>query len=417
MARVVSLVALLILTASAPALEPADVFVLYNSALPASKQVAQHYAAKRKVPAANLVGLPLPTTEEISRADYEARLLYPLRDELRDRKDRVKVLLTVYGVPLKVNDAPATAEDKAAAEKLKPQIEAAKKAGDAKKASQVEEEWARLTQDQSYAAVDNELMLLWWPRYPLARWVINPLYWQVPEAERAKRPPVTLVARLDAPTPELAKGLVDQAVQVEAAGGLKGTVYVDARGIRYEAKSPGDGTGYAGYDESFREAAAILKAGGRKVVLDDKSDLFPANSCPDAAVYCGWYALRGYKPSFKFNPGAVAWHLASLELTTLRDPKTTEWGANLLRAGAAVTIGPVNEPYTVGFPKPAEFFAALGAGTDTLVECYAKTTLLVSWRSVLIGDPLYRPFAKTPAAKPEDLQPSPKGFRVLAGEL
>jgi uncharacterized protein (TIGR03790 family) len=417
MTRRLTAAGVLLVVTSAPALEPADVFVVYNSAVPQSKQVAQHYATKRKVPAANLIGLPLPATEEISRADYEARLLYPLRDELRDRKDRVKAVLTVYGVPLKVSAAPASAEDKAAADALKPRIEAAKKSGDAKLANQLETEWANRSQDQSFAAVDSELMLLWWPRYPLARWVINPLYWQVPDEKRAKSPPVVMVCRLDAPTPELARGLVDQAVRVEAAGGLKGTAYIDARGIKFEAKPGVDVTGYAAYDESFREAAAILRAGGRKVVLDDKNDLFPANSCPDAAIYAGWYALRGYKPSFRFNPGAVAWHLASLELTTLRDPKSTEWGANLLRAGAAVTLGPVNEPYTVGFPKPAEFFAALGTGQQTLVECYAKTILLVSWQTVLIGDPLYRPFAKKPAAKAEDLKPSPKGIRVIADDL
>lgn len=417
MPRLFALIGVLFLTASARALEPADVFVLYNSAVSQSKQVAEHYAAKRKVPAANLVGLPLPTTEEISRADYEARLLYPLRDELRDRKDKVKVLLTVYGVPLKVSAAPASAEDRTKAEKLKPQIEAARKAGDTKTANALDEEWAKLTQDQSFAAVDSELMLLWWPKYPLARWVVNPHYWQVTEEKRAKQPPVTLVSRLDAPTPELAKGLVDQAVRVEAAGGLTGTAYIDARGMKFEAKPGADATGLAAYDESFREAAAVLKAGGRKVVLDDKNDLFAANSCPDAAIYSGWYALRGYRPCCRFVPGAIAWHLASLELTTLRDPKTTEWGANLLKAGAAVTLGPVNEPYTIGFPKPAEFFAVLGTGKHTLVESYAKTILLVSWQTVLIGDPLYNPFAKKPATKAEDLKPSPKGLKVIADDL
>ena len=61
-------------------------------------------------------------------------------------------------------------------------------------------------------------MLLWWPTYRPARWVLNPLYLQVPEASRKAAPPVLLTARLDGPTPAIAKRLVDDAVAAEAKG-------------------------------------------------------------------------------------------------------------------------------------------------------------------------------------------------------
>ena len=35
------------------------------------------------------------------------------------------------------------------------------------------------------------------------------------------------------------------------------------------------------------------------------------------------------------------------------------WCPNLLKKGVAATVGPVAEPYTIGFPKPSEFFGAL----------------------------------------------------------
>ena len=76
-------------------------------------------------------------------------------------------------------------------------------------------------------------------------------------------------------------------------------------------------------------------------------------------------------------------------------------------AGAAATLGPVAEPYTVGFPKPAEFFGLLTTGQYTLVECYYRTLLLNSWMTVLIGDPLYNPYAHSPKLKAEQVQPSP----------
>ena len=55
-----------------------------------------------------------------------------------------------------------------------------------------------------------------------------------------------------------------------------------------------------------------------KVVLDKKPAVFPPGSCPDAALYCGWYSLANYVPAFKWNKGAVGYHVASSEATTLK---------------------------------------------------------------------------------------------------
>ena len=97
-----------------------------------------------------------------------------------------------------------------------------------------------LSHQESNACVDSELMLLWWTDYPLARWVPNPLHWQFPAEKRKKSmPPVLLVSRLDGPTPEIAKRLVDDAVEVEETG-LTGKVYVDARGMNFDPKNAND---------------------------------------------------------------------------------------------------------------------------------------------------------------------------------
>ncbi|HET6572988.1 MAG TPA: TIGR03790 family protein [Fimbriiglobus sp.] len=409
-------VVLPILTTAAPALEPADVVVICNKAVPESRAVAEHYLAKRKVPKENLVELDLPTGEDISRADYEAKLAGPLRVALKDRKDRVKVLLTVYGVPLRVGAKVPTDAEKAEAQKLRPRVAELQKklqAGDRSPETRRELAMATarsdaLTGADSVSSVDSELMLLWWPAYSPAKWVFNPLYWQMPEARRKTAPPVLLTARLDGPSPAIAKRLVDDAIAAEATG-LKGKVYIDARGLKYDPKNPAQATGYEGYDESFREAAALLKRGGLDVTLDDTPALFKPGACPDCALYAGWYQLASYVPSFTFVKGAVAWHLASSEAVTLRDPGSRVWCPNLLKDGAAATLGPVAEPYAVGFPKPAEFFGFLATGKYTLAECYAKTVLLISWRGVLVGDPLYNPFAKSPLVKESDVKPSPKG--------
>jgi hypothetical protein len=75
------------------------------------------------------------------------------------------------------------------------------------------------------------------------------------------------------------------------------------------------------------------------------------------------------------------------------------------------TLGPVSEPYTLGFPKPAEFFGFLVTGKYTLVECYSKTVVFSSWMTVLVGDPLYNPFARNSRLRPEQVLPSPRGSR------
>jgi uncharacterized protein (TIGR03790 family) len=429
---------LLALAGPAPALGPADVFVVFNTNVAASREVADHYVAKRGVPKENLIGLDLPEGEDISRADYDNRLVAPLRAALKDRKDRAKVLLTVYGVPLRVGRPEPSADEKAELEKMQPlltyypsrlhalaeEIKAleAKAKGAAepppltrrraerdavqKLLTALDARRQYITHNESQAAVDSELSLLWWDDYELYRWQLNPLYFQVPEKVRASRPPVVMVSRLDGPSVALVKGLVDQAVEVEKTG-LEGKVYLDARGIKFDPK--GDtGHGYGGYDESLREAAKLLRQAKMDVTLDDRPELFAPGSCPDCALYCGWYSLANYVPCCKFVKGAVAYHIASSEAVSLRDPKTKLWCKSLLQDGVAATLGPVAEPYTVGFPKPAEFFGFLVTGRYTLVECYYRTELFASWMTVLVGDPLYNPYMKNPKLEPGQVKPSPK---------
>ena len=123
--------------------------------------------------------------------------------------------------------------------------------------------------------------------------------------------------------------------------------------------------------------------------------------------------MASYVDCCRFVRGAVAYHIASAEAVSIRERNARYWCKNLLDNGVAATLGPVAEPYTVGFPKPAEFFGLLATGEYTLVECYAKTLLLQSWMTVLIGDPLYKPFARKPLLKLDQVKSSPKGGRAL----
>jgi uncharacterized protein (TIGR03790 family) len=418
-----ALLSTLLIASSGFALEPKEVIVLANKNVPASLGVAEHYLEKRKVPKENLVILDLPTGEDISRADYNLKLVAPLREALKDRPN-AKVLLATYGVPLRVGGQILTDEEKKKLAEHDKQLETARKKStdlekakaDAKEISAARNEVNGLQQvrrvmahDESHACVDSELMLIWWKSYTLDRWVMNPLNFQASETYRtANRTMMT--ARIDAPTPEIAKRLVDDAIAVEAKG-LTGEVVIDARGIGFNPKNARDanGTGYGGYDESFREMAKLFEKTDLPVKLDNVDKVISAGSHKNVALYTGWYSHANFVDCCEYVPGAIAWHLASSEAVTLRNKDSKVWCPNLLKKGVAATIGPVAEPYTVGFPKPAEFFGFLATGEYTLVESYSRSALFCSWMTVLVGDPLYNPFAKNPKLKSMDVLPSPKG--------
>ncbi len=432
------------------ALEPKNVFLLVNKNVPASKDVAEHYCKQRSVPLANIITLDLPSGEDISRKDYDAKIVIPVREALKEKKQDAKVLLSIYGIPLRVGGQDLNEEEREKLKKLDAEIEPLRKEEKKYREKIAELEKKKvdpdganalmltaqqdklkkiqsqlnplnrrrsfLTYSESHACVDSELMLLWWDKYELRRWQVNLLYFQIPEKAREGKPSTVMTCRLDGPTPEIAKRLVDDSIEVEKTG-LSGKVYVDARGIRFDPKSEPQGTGYGGYDESMREMARLLqKEGKMPVILDDKGELFPVGSCTDCALYCGWYSHANFIDCCKFVKGAVAWHLASSEAVSLHSPNVKYWCKNQLEKGAAATLGPVAEPYTIGFPKPEEFFGFLATGKYTLVESYSRTVMLNSWMGVLVGDPLYNPFAKKPALKEDDVKPSPQGakfpFRV-----
>jgi uncharacterized protein (TIGR03790 family) len=447
--RIVSGLLFLILAVPAEAIGPGDVYLLVNKNDRSSREVAEYYCRKRGVPVDHILSFDLPAREDCSRQDYNRNLLPPLREKLKGVRDKPIVLVPVYGMPLRIGPQEPTAQERKdrddlneiaepyrkqvreltetihtleekvqgvrsgpASEEL--DVRRKEKAAAEKAITSLDARRKWLMYAESESALDSELALLWYERYELRRWQINLLYFQASEELRRGKPPMVMTARLDGPTVAIVKRMIDDSIATEAKG-LSGNVYVDARGIRFDTKSD-TGHGYGGYDESMREMARLLENEGKmSVVLDDKPALFAPGSCPDCALYCGWYSLSKYVDSCRFVPGAVAWHLASGEAITLHDPKTKQWCKNLLEHGAAATLGPVAEPYTIGFPKPAEFFGFLATGEYTLVECYWKTQLFASWMTTLVGDPLYNPFKNNPRLKVEKVKPSPVGGKLLFG--
>lgn len=258
---------------------------------------------------------------------------------------------------------------------------------------------------QSAAAVDSELTMILAGPYQKVGWLPNPFhlrYDRIPFIRKVRARTV-MVGRLDGPTPAVARRLVDDALNTEQTG-LKGVFYIDARGLTGQAAIGN----FAWFDQHLLHLYDLAhKSSQLKVVLDKNPAVFPPGSCPDAALYCGWYSLKKYVPAFKWQKGAVGYHVASYEASTLKNPDSHVWCKRLLEEGVAATVGPVTEPYLFSFPLPDQFFPLLMTGKLSLLEVFFQTVPEVSWMQILIGDPLYRPFEKNPAIRLDQIRELP----------
>jgi len=206
----------------------------------------------------------------------------------------------------------------------------------------------------------------------------------------AGRDDILMVSRLDGPSPAIVRRMIDDSLAAEEKG-LQGRAYFDARWKRPD-NTDVSGSGF--YDLSIHRAAdRVRKSGRMPVVVNDDDTLFQPAEAPETALYCGWYSLARYVDAFEWQPGSVGIHIASQECQTLRSGSSRVWCKRMLEEGAAAVVGPVGEPYLQAFPVPEAFFSFLIDGYYTLVESYMLSLPWLSWKMVLVGDPLYRPFA------------------------
>ncbi len=320
-------------------------------------------------------------------------------------KRPIRCLLLIHGIPLRVEPPALDLEETATLQILEGRREALRRKIDElgaqekeqrerleQRSSEIDAEISRVRKRDHSAAVDSEIALVAAGPYDLAGWMANPFFIGNQNRELAIDKSTALItARLDGPDAATVRRMIDDSLAAERAG-LSGTAYFDARWP--EPKSPPMG-GYDFYDASLHRAARLVERSGRMPVkIEDSERLFQPGDCPDAALYCGWYSHARYVDAFSWRPGSVGYHIASSECTTLRRKGSSVWCKRMLEEGAAAVIGPVEEPYVQAFPVPEVFFGLLIEGYLTLSECYAVSLPHLSWRMVLVGDPLYRPFMR-----------------------
>jgi uncharacterized protein (TIGR03790 family) len=365
------------------------VVVVYNKNLPESKKLAEYYAEKRGVPLKQLFGVNVSANaEEISRSEFQDKLQKPIFDWLIKEKlitlnkakaavrgqfhplsdGKIRYMVLSYGIPLKIAQDPTVKEPGT-------------------------EQMQEALRGRNEAAVDADLAILPLSRekVPITGPMQSPFYLATNTAIFHPTNNILIVARLDGPTVEVARGLVDKALQAEA-NGLWGRAYFDARGF-----TNGD---YKIGDDWIRGGAEIVRRLGYEVTLDNQDQTFAAAfPMSQIALYAGWYDVNASGPfaqkTVEFMPGAFAYHLHSFSASTVRSTNSN-WVGPLLAKGATITMGSVHEPYLSGTPNVAVFLERLMWRRFTFGEAAYASQSVISWQTTVVGDPLYRPFGTPP---------------------
>jgi uncharacterized protein (TIGR03790 family) len=409
--------------AQAPAsITPSRVLVVYNAnwgdgdedGVGDSLQVANYYANKRGVPAANLLGLGItlnfgPIRYDVSEyGRFYSEMIQPIRNKLDALgPTNIDVIVLCYGVPYNLGSE---------------------------------------TSGTGFIAIDNVLMALnnWSPSSNDIQRRNNPYVATNPTFE-TDRPRFThqsykisgqdmyLVARLDGLSALRAENLIDQALYAErylaAGSGLfNGNIYVDNLNGPYSdvqlsalsVVALGSFSNYDAADANIAYAEHYVAGTGLPLKWENAGgslsigqpgatyhDGTSALTAPRALMYGGWYNAAQYFDVFEWLPGAVGCDLNSGSMLSMREG--FGWGAAALAHGATAVCGVLGEPLLSGHPRPNVLLYYMLKGY-TFAEASTLASRNVGWMAINIGDPLYAPFKPKTAVVDTRLPAIAPGF-------
>lgn len=342
---------------------PEHVVVIANANSPVSKAIAEYYARRRGVPARNVCYLNATTDEWIARDVYEREIGSPVAAFLNSRKLREQALylVTTLGVPLAIRGA---------GEKL----------------------------NSEEASVDSELTLLYQAmqgvRVSAAGMYPNPFFGKLDRPFRRESFPIYLVTRLGGYDFADVRGLIDRALSAVN----RGKVILDAR-------SGGNPSG----NEWLRAAAQRLPPD--RVELETTEQVVYRRH--QVIGYASWGsndpARKQRTVGFQWLPGAIMTEYVSTNGRTFERPPQewtlSSWNekdrakwfkgspqtltADYVHEGVTGASGHVGEPYLAFTPRPDYLFPAYLSGR-TLAESYYLAIPALSWKNIVVGDPLCR---------------------------
>jgi len=360
--------------------------VVYNKNAPDSERLARYYAIKRGIPKERILGVSTSREEEIDRETFAATIWSPINSYIEKQgwierrvgvqnvngrrlpvqtanRNDVWAMVLMKGMPLKIKKDPE-----------KNDVIVSKQPG----------------ANNNGASVDSELATLPTLGLPISGMLPNPYFFSgYPrpfDAVDARK--LILVTRLDAPTSAMVERMIDDAIHAERHR-LSGRGLFDIRGLPKNH-------GYRRGDDWIRGAFELFRREGWDVTIEDHRGLVSERMpIRDIGFYAGWYRQEAEGPMFRdpvrFRRGAIAYHLHSFSAHTLRSDKKG-WVGPLLAHGAAASMGCVYEPYLAYTPQVDVFVDRL-TQHFTFAESAYMSQRSLSWMTVFVGDPLYRPFA------------------------
>lgn len=369
-------VILLAIVPRAAAQRAAHVAVVINDDSVDSQQVGSHYVRARSIPASNVIHIRTPAVDTISRATYTSAIEGPIRRALgRERlQDRVLYIVLTKGVPLRLEGSEGP--------------------------------------EGTAASVDSELTLLYrrmvGSTVPTTGRVANPYYLGTAGLATA-RPfshrshDIYLVTRLDAFTADEAVAVIDRAQKPAA----KGQFVLDQ-----SAGTRNNPLGDLWLSDAGRRLSEL---GWREEVVLEQTRT-PARNLDNVIGYASWASNdpqnRVRRTEMRFLPGGLATTFASADARTFTAPPA-EWvpsgnwqnratwfeGApdtligDLIREGATGVAGSVSDPFLQSAVRPWILFPAYVNGFN-LAESFYLAMPHLSWKSVIVGDPLCAPFPR-----------------------
>ena len=256
-------------------------------------------------------------------------------------------------------------------------------------------------QDRNESSVDSDLATLGYFSPQISGAFTNPYFKSFKPIDQLDDPALLLVCRLDAPNPATVKQMILDSIAAEK-NGLWGRAYVDS--------AHGPSAGYEVGDQWLAEIPKQLHKVGVPVIYHSPvPGIFPEGyPMTDCALYYGWYSanISGpfMRPDFRFVPGAIAMHIHSFSAATIRD-RNAGWVGPLVSRGAAASVGNVYEPYLQLTTQPDILNERLLHGFTFAESAYAATDAL-SWMGIMVGDPLYRPYANWIQIDRDQVKPS-----------
>jgi uncharacterized protein (TIGR03790 family) len=374
---------------------PDQVLLVVNMNSPASREIADDYALKRKI--GNVLSIQCQDSalstknETMTLTDYSQSIEKPAREYLATHTNIDFIVLT-KGIPIRISGS-----------SMGSCSEHSREPADIRGHPSVDGTLAAL----DYASLAGTMKIDITGSGAVGCAYSN-RYWNATGTFSHAKFGGYLVTRLDGYTVGDAKGLVNRALEAEQ-GLAHGSVLLDVQpifGLGDKSTSPAPISGttilrespWSEYNADMRHASDLLMNRGISVELDVTPGFVGGRS--NLLGYFSWgsndarYSTNAYQTLF-FAPGSLSDTAVS---TCARTFLPTSGGQSLLvdliAHGLTCGKGYVDEPLLQANASPTIVMDRYTSGF-TMAESFYAASRFVGWEDVIIGDPLCCPYAKS----------------------